>query len=293
MIRMSKRKKNISRAAGLAVIVVVLGAGVILVTKGISAAKSDKSEEKVSVYMLKKDVAADDTVSADNLEMINIDRDMVPDNLLELTGSNMKYKIAFSSGTILTNNMVYEGDVLTDDLRIHNFPYIELTDKIEVGDYVDIRISFTNGYDYVLLSKKKVMDYSLYDEEAGTDNSLWMNVGEEEIMRLSGAVVDASLSEGSRIYAIKYVSESQDGAIVNYPVSAAIQALIENDPNIVDEAQRIVTENLRESLEQTLEKEDDEKNYDSLEADDENFDMDMYDDQVYEQPEDEELVFLD
>lgn len=189
---------------------------------------------------------------------------------------------------------------LEDDIRMHNFPYIELTDKLEVGDYVDIRISFGNGYDYVLLAKKKVLDCSLVNENSA-GSSLWLDVNEEEILRMSGAVVDASIYEGSKIYAIKYKNDKQTQAIVNYPVSAAIEALIENDPNIVKRASQEMSEEIRKKFEGEINKnsssestsngEHSEKNGDNKDSVDENEHDERLD--VYENTQDDEIVFFD
>lgn len=132
----------------------------------------------------------------------------------------------------------YDGE-LTDDIRLHNYSYIRLTDKIEKGDYVDIRISFANGADFVLLSKKKVADIRYGQEENGVLSTLWMYVSEEEILRLSSAAVDAYINEGCSIYAIRYAKASQKQAYVNYPVNEVVRQLMDSDPNIVKKAENV------------------------------------------------------
>lgn len=126
---------------------------------------------------------------------------------------------------------------MADDLRIHGFPYIQLTNQLQAGDYVDVRISFANGADFVLLSKKQVQAIAPLGEE-GT-NSLWLIVSEEEILRLSSAAVDAYLNDGCSIYAIEYVSDAQKEAVVNYVVSDLVKQLMEEDPNIAAQAENV------------------------------------------------------
>lgn len=140
-----------------------------------------------------------------------------------------------------------------DDVRIHGFPYIKLTNRLSVGDYVDVRISFADGGDFVLLSKKKIMGIEPLGEE-GT-NSIWFVVSEEEILRLSSAVVDAYLNEGCSIYAIKYVSETQKEAIVNYVVSDLIKQLMEENPNIVEKAKNVIESSLWSEYEKNIQRE--------------------------------------
>ena len=124
-----------------------------------------------------------------------------------------------------------------DDWRIHGFPYIKLTSNLKVGDYVDVRISFADGGDFVVLSKKQIQGLSPLREE-GT-RALWLIVSEEEILRLASASVDAYCNEGCSIYAIQYVSDTQKEATVNYVVSDTVKKLMEEDPNIVKRAENV------------------------------------------------------
>ena len=124
-----------------------------------------------------------------------------------------------------------------DDWRIHGFSYIKLTSNLKVGDYVDVRISFADGGDFVLLSKKQIQGFSPLRE--GENKALWLVVSEEELLRLSSAVVDAYCNEGCSIYAIQYIADTQKEAIVNYVVSDTIKQLMEEDPNIVKRAENL------------------------------------------------------
>lgn len=144
-----------------------------------------------------------------------------------------------AEGTRLTENAVYEGEPLTDDVRLHKYTCIKLTEKMKKGDYVDIRISFANGGDFILLSKKQIQDIHV-PEENESENALWLNVSEEEILRLSSAVVDAYLNEGCSIYAIQYIQKGQKAAVMNYKVNDVVEQLIEDDPNIVKKAENVL-----------------------------------------------------
>lgn len=126
---------------------------------------------------------------------------------------------------------------LEDDLRIHGFPYIKLTSQLSEGDYVDVRISFADGGDFILLSKKQIQSLAPLREE-GAD-ALWLLVSEEELLRLSSAVVDAYLNEDCSIYAIEYVSDTQKAAVVNYVVNDVVKQLMKNNPNIVKMAENV------------------------------------------------------
>lgn len=143
-------------------------------------------------------------------------------------------------GVRLTRDAVYQGEPVGRDMRIHKYTCIKLTEKMKKGDYVDIRISFANGADFVLLSKKQIQEIALPQEEGSKEGVLWLNVSEEEILRLSSAVVDAFLNDGCSIYAVQYIQKSQEAAVVNYKVNDVVAQLIEDDPNIVERAKNVL-----------------------------------------------------
>lgn len=160
-----------------------------------------------------------------------------------LTQTEKKSEGTRESELILTDTVTetemapIEGQKVENDWRIHGFPYIKLTNQLQVGDYVDVRISFADGGDFVLLSKKQIKSLSPLREEGVA--AIWMIVTEEELLRLSSAAVDAYLNEGCSIYAIQYVSDTQKEAIVNYVVNDTVKQLMAEDPNIVKRAENV------------------------------------------------------
>ncbi len=166
-------------------------------------------------------------------------------------------KISLGKGSILSPDMLCEGKKAADDERLLNLSYVKLNEKMKVGDYIDIRISFRNGGDYILLPKKKIQDITgnYADSQEIGQNALWLQVNEEEILRLASAVVDAYYQEGSEIYAIQYVSELQKAAEVTYPVNETVKRLLEADPNVTELAQGSIENHNRKELRSALEKE--------------------------------------
>lgn len=213
--------------------------------------EKEEDRKNTMVWRLDTDLMAGQVIAEKDLLNVQISDELLPAGELKkemLIGKSLKLNL--SKGTLLTKDMIYQGEELTDDKRLHNYSYIKLTDKLKKGDYVDIRIAFPNGADCIVLSKKKIQDLSLYNRDENIPNALWMEVGEEEILRLSSAVVDASLWEGSSIYAILYTSETQKDAIVTYPVNDTVAELIEGDPNIIARAQSVVSKRLRNLLDE-------------------------------------------
>lgn len=148
-------------------------------------------------------------------------------------------------------NIIYE-----NDMRLIKYEFIKHTEKLSVGDYVDIRISFSDGLDFIILSKKKIEDISQSSNNTN-NNAVWLIVSEEELLRMSSAVVDSYINNGCSIYAIEYVSNKQEEATVNYPVNEIVKQLIAEDPNIISKAKRKLISSLRNKISmQELEKPD-------------------------------------
>ena len=96
-------------------------------------------------------------------------------------------------GMEITRAMIAE--VVRDTgVRELEYDWIEITSNIEPMDYVDVRILYPDGTDYIVLSKKQVRNLS--DTKLICD--LWNT--EEELLLLDSACVDAYLYAGSRIY---------------------------------------------------------------------------------------------
>lgn len=139
-------------------------------------------------------------------------------------------------------------DDITDDLRLHYYNNIKLSDKISIGDYIDVRISYINGMDFIILPKKKVVDVSISNNNL--DSALWLDVSEEEILRMSSAFVDINHHEGSLVYAIKYLNGTQNTAKANYPVNEEVRKLIDSDPNIINKGINLIESTYRNVIDE-------------------------------------------
>ena len=70
---------------------------------------------------------------------------------------------------------------------------------------------------------------------------------------MSSAIVDAYLYSGAYLYCTKYIEPTlQEASIVNYQPSLASQELIQNNPNIVEVAEKALSQTLRKELENRL-----------------------------------------
>ena len=154
-------------------------------------------------------------------------------NLIE---QEVTLKVTVPAGTIITKDMVAIGEkVVSDDIRTVEYSMINLPSEVLDGDYIDIRLLFPGGQDYVILGKKKV--------EKCTDTTVWIKQTEEEIMTLNNAIIDSYLAEGSKLYATRYTEPGiQKAAQQTYPVSNEVLDLIRQSPNIVTEAKNALAE---------------------------------------------------
>ncbi|MFD1886678.1 SAF domain-containing protein [Paenibacillus wenxiniae] len=192
------------------------------------------------------DLKAGDTIGSKQLTTAFVSRQGAPTNAIadpkQLIGKVIK--IDAGKGTALTPAMVYAEGATPNDLRSREYSVMELPGKLKKGDFVDVRIGFPNGSDYIVLSKKKVEDLS------GT--TVWYNMNEAELLAMSSAIVDAYL-QGARMYAISYADPyMQAKAIANYPANTDVINLSQSDPNVLEKATLQLSKEARATLDMNL-----------------------------------------
>lgn len=262
IIKRNKGKMMISAVAGAAVMGLLCITIVYMCLKktGLSLTELLRVKEQMQtgvVVCLARDVDEGKILSLDDLVELPI---QAPEGKLATAGADY-YKgkqllVPMKQDSILSENVVCKEEDVPDDERLLNLGYVRLNEKMETGDFVDIRIAFKNGGDFVLLSKKKIKDISNdVDDQGNVVNDLWLQVDEEEILRLASAVVDSYCEEGCDIYAIEYVNGQQEAAAVTYPVNDTVKELLLSDPNVAGIAKGEVPENLSEELQAQLRKE--------------------------------------
>lgn len=156
----------------------------------------------------------------------------------ELTGKTDKIKfeavpfiskIDLKANTIITSDMFTKGERLTNDLRYIEYNMLVLPTTVDVGTFIDIRLTLPNGQDLIVISKKEIK--SLLGDTVG------LELSEAEILMMESAIVEAYIMDASKLYAIQYVEPGiQEAAIKTYTPTTAVQALIEADKNIVAQA---------------------------------------------------------
>jgi hypothetical protein len=190
------------------------------------------------VYALAQDKKAGEVLSDTDFAATEINEELVPaDAVLEpsfAVGKVMRSDM--KQNTILTESLYYEEKDYPDDMRLLEYTVVNLPQKLDVNEFVDLRIMLPTGSDYIVLSKKRVIDLQRPTPE-NPKNIIWFHALEEEILRMTSAIVDASFVDGAILYAVPYVApDVQDEAIQTYPPNIEVQNLIIQNPNILEKA---------------------------------------------------------
>ena len=136
---------------------------------------------------------------------------------------------------------------ITQDSREYEISAASLMVDQQTNDVVEVRITYPNGEDYLVLSKKRVQNLSL------AQSTFWTYMNEDEIMRFTSAIIDAYHMTGTRIYTVRYAAESlQNEAVPNYVVRTETLDLMKSDPNIYARAEETMNAAARISLEARL-----------------------------------------
>lgn len=199
-------------------------------------------------YALKQTVERGDLITEDMLEKVTLVAAAKSEDtldLIEVKTVDYYAKTVLQAHTVLVESMVYEEEALGNDVREGEYALIDLPTKLKNDEYIDVRIQFPNGDDFILLSKKKVKDT--------LGLTLWMNMDEGELLSMSSAIVDAFIEE-ARIYALPYVDgPMQVGSQMTYPVKKNVMELIQDSPNIVNIAKLNLEKQNRARLDAGLE----------------------------------------
>ena len=189
------------------------------------------------VYVVAKEKKAGEVLTDSDLIPAEISQAIIPSDAVTdiAMAAGKVIRCDVTANTAITRSLIYEEGDYPDDMRLMEYTVINLPQKLEAQQFVDVRIMFPNGLDYIVLSKKQITDL-----QKATENQksiLWFHAGEEEILRMASAIVDASVVEGSLLYAVPYVApDVQKEAIRTYPSNGEVQSLITQNPNIVNKA---------------------------------------------------------
>ncbi len=259
---MQRRTRNAFLLGLLVAVLIALVVVLVLLykIKGLNEAKEALENAQKEKLVCTQDLVSGQEITYDMFETKKVISDVSDTEVIdsmdfefldEVTGSvavkideegNQIYKkvamkVSVPAGTIVTKDMIYEvDDPVTSDQRMLEYSCIVLPSQLQEGEYIDIRYSIPDGQDYIVLSKKKVLQCTV--------NSIWLKLTEDEMLTLESAIVETYRSEGSvKLYAVQYTEPGmQTAAIPTYPVKEAVKELIRKDPNVANEAKQKIEE---------------------------------------------------
>lgn len=155
---------------------------------------------------------------------------------LELNSVPLVAKVTMKKNTLITTELLNKTDsVVQDDIRKQEYNMLILPMDLETGDYIDIRIMLPSGQDYIVVSKKEVEIPNINGVDS--EDTIWVNLSEDEILHMSCAIINAYQVRGSKLYVTKYTEAGmQNAATPTYPINNSTSTLLQSDPNILDRA---------------------------------------------------------
>ncbi len=245
MIGMSQIKKKFytGLAAGIGVgLVGIIGISVYSsVTVGSYKKGTNKNYlEKYTkeVYVTNQTIVQGQTITNDMLTTTRVHINMVPLGALSSVGDNIVAKYSIAANMPITEDMIAE-DLPDNDLRETELNTVILPTNLVEGAYVDLRVQFPNGTDYVVIPELQVKQI--------LNETIWFDLTEEQRSLVNSAIVDTYLNEGAKLYCIEYVDQSQ----INYfnennkeIIKGNLTALIKSElPELYSNSYESITDN--------------------------------------------------
>lgn len=186
----------------------------------------DDIGELVTVYQLNTNAKSGTQMQDFQFSMVQIPEYSVPANAItslpDIEG--FYYKISLAGGTIVTSDMLMQ-QKLTDDERTLDVVLDEIPIGIEIGDYVDIRIAFPLGQDYIAMTHKEVVEIN--------GSTLKLIVSQQDFYSYQSMQTDEALFSSTKAYGSTYIEGGiQTAAQQYYPVSLDVLKTMLLDPNI-------------------------------------------------------------
>lgn len=254
MRRMKRSTRQILVSLFMGLIVVGIGITVAYVINSQRMKKTYETEienlqteiasNKRYVYKAINTIAEGDILDQSDLEYSEEYYSLDAEKAISEEDIGKRTLIQITPGQVIYTNMI-ESD-LEYGLREMEYALFRFNSNIVENDTVDIRLAFPNGEDYIVLNKKILKNVDL----SCCRCNLWLN--EEEILRLSSAIVDAANLDSAYLYTAKYIEPGQEETIVTYQPSEDVMLEIANNPNIVEAAAEKLNLRERKELENRL-----------------------------------------
>ena len=231
-----QRKSRLAFLLGMLVAILIAAVIIMLLFVQIQNLKDEKQAlidaqaMKVTVYQVTERVAKDGEIP--ELTPIQVESTAVPENAIQsedITNEegemkNFKALIDIEANTIITTSMVEENSDNSDSLRLVEYNMITLPSTLEAGQYIDIRIAFSTGADFVVASKKYVTD--------ANSSTIWLELGEKDMLTINCAIIESYIITGTKVYATLYTDATQTQSTVTYTPNDNVVTIIKANSNI-------------------------------------------------------------
>lgn len=231
-----QKKARTSFLLGVLVTLIIAMAIIALLFVQLNKLQEEKKELEASyktIVTVKSDIKSGESL-LDKIETKRVTSDSIPTDALSMSNitDDMIAKVDLAKGTVLSSSVVVlKDEQITADVREQQYNMVLLPEQLIEDDYIDIRLMLPTGQDYIVVSKKCV--------KRQEEETIWVNLSEDEILTMSNAIVEAYKIPGSKLYATRYVDAgNQAKAAPTYPVSREVLELINNDPNVVEVAKQ-------------------------------------------------------
>ncbi len=200
-----------------------------------------------TLYVATTDIKAGDVLSDKNVEKQNVVTALPIESYIGAEDIGKKVTSNISTGTPIYKSLVADASV-TNGTRLVELSTVTLPlSNVASGVYVDVRIMFPNGKDYIVIPKKRMMN--LYLEQC----LFTLELEEDEILTLSSAIVDTYTVSGTKMYVTTYVAPNvQEAPNATYPVRKETIDLITSSPNVIKQMAYTINASLREQMEARL-----------------------------------------
>jgi hypothetical protein len=183
-----------------------------------------------SAYVINGDFSYGTEIMWDHFSEVRVPNTIAPYVVTSLWGlvSNEEgkkfWRVDVQAGQFMTEGLV--ADYLQfDDMRSLEVNVDHLPVGLYEGQYVDLRISFPNGQDFIFMPHRRVnaiYGVNLISIDADElDHQIWNSI-----------MIDRGQFSGTLVYAARYLSGNQQAAEAFYPFSRVVLDHIMRNPNV-------------------------------------------------------------
>lgn len=164
-----------------------------------------------------------------NVTMQTIKSDLTDDAYITPEELGSRVLVDISMGEPVLKSMVSPFEYEKTD-RYYELSLIDIMESLEEGDVIDVRISYPDGEEKKVVTKKQI------DLLPESHSYLKFRLNEPEILNMGSALVDCILIPGTRMYTTEYVNNAQEKASETYiPRYETLALLLDGeDPDITD-----------------------------------------------------------